>query len=176
MHAKTPSLSVHRCRVRVSLASCVTAFVSAVLTHRRQWPLHADKAAESSEFPVIFSLHVNKKLCCHMQTDRARPCVCRNFANCCTTVATGLPLPTGFSIKYIHSFVHSYKLFKKYRRNQSNGVGELKGYSRPTCNKPCASNNYASICRRCDRQARPSTSFVAKLSKSRVWVRLQSTG
>ena len=39
-------------------------------------------------------------------------------------------------------------------------VMELDGYSRPTCNKLCASNPDALDRRRCNPQARPSTTFV----------------
>jgi len=40
-------------------------------------------------------------------------------------------------------------------------VMELNGYSRPTCNELCASSHDALDRRKCNPQARPSTSFVS---------------
>ena len=97
-------------------------------------------AGQISAFPINFAGRPYNTLTlpCERVTRR---CISQNFANC-------------------HKQCRN-KLYNESRTNQSNNkVMKLEGYSRPTCNKLCASSHVAFDRHRCNPQARPSMRFV----------------
>jgi len=129
----------------------MTITAQAVLSHWKwpavwnasSWSLSAtdrdgDKSAGCGQLTLVLQ---TEKPNLQQSLTITRRCISQNFANCRKQCRN--------------------KLYNKSRTNQSNNkVMKLEGYSRPTCNKLCASSHVAFDRHRCNPQARPSMRFV----------------